>query len=239
MRQFDVFVWGGEEFTPPFTDSALEWFLGNDFNAGLEKSEAEWIVFAHKSINIDRRFLNDLADTIAGYPMVDAFAPRINYTSARTFLSGYRLDARKGLDMLDENAAMRFVATPHPLLAVFSRRIVQRTGAFDQSLCIPVQLVDYAFRMLHAGGKMFSVPSLVACLAPETNVPASASPNEHADDLALALVKAFGYWKNRKFLLRHASTLRTLWNKRKELEKMRDKAILLSKLDKKFLDDLA
>ena len=93
--------------------------------------------------------------------------------------------------------------------------------------------------MLHAGGKMFSVPSLVACLAPETNVPASASPNEHADDLALALVKAFGYWKNRKFLLRHASTLRTLWNKRKELENMRDKAILLSKLDKKFLDDLA
>lgn len=239
MRQFDVFVWGAEEFTPPFTDSALGWFPGDDFNEGLEKSDAEWIVFAHKSINVDRQFLNDLADSIAGYPMVDAFAPRINNQTARTFLSGYRLDAREGIAMLDENATMRYVATPHPLLAVFSRRIVQRTGAFDQSLCIPVQLVDYALRMLHAGGKMFSVPYLVARFNPEASVPDTASVYENADDFALALVKAFGYWKNRKFLLHHAGTLRTLWNKRKELENKRDKAILLSKLDKKFLTDLA
>ena len=239
MRQFDVFVWGAEELTPPFTDSALEWFHGNDFNAGLEKSDAEWIVFAHKNINVDRQFLNDLADTIAGFPMVDAFAPRINSHTTRTFLSGYRLDTHEGLAMLDENAALRYVATPHPLLAAFSRRIVQRTGALDQSLDTPIQLADYALRMLHAGGKMFSVPYLVARLSPDASIPEAGSLYGNTDDLAFALVKAFGYWKNRKFLLRHAGSLRSLWNRRKELEEKRNKAILLSKLDKKFLTDLA
>ena len=232
IRQFDVVVWGCDTFTPPFTDNSLGWLYGNDLNSLLTQCEAEWIVIAHKCIDIDRQFLNDLADCTSGFPMVDAFAPRIRVVGKQEFLSGNKLDAREGISMLDENAKLRYVATPHPLLAVFSRRIVQRTGAFDLSLCTPAQLADYALRMLHAGGKMFSVPYLVA----STQEPADVTCP--ANDLAFALVKSFGFWKNRKFLLRHAGTLRPLWKRNKELEEKRDKAILLSKLKGEFLAEL-
>ena len=76
MKQFDVIVWSdrdkGDAPSPPFTDPALGWFFGNDINESLEKSEAEWIVFAHESVKIDRPFLNELAQSIECFPMVDA-----------------------------------------------------------------------------------------------------------------------------------------------------------------------
>lgn len=237
MRQFDVLVWGCDSFEPPFTDDALGWFCGNDLNESLQNSEAEWIVFAHKSISIDRQFLNDLAESIGSYPMVDAFAPRIRCAKDNSFHSGFRLDAHKGLSMLDENAKMRFVATPHPLLSAYSRRIVQRTGAMDTSLSSKAQAIDYALRMLHAGGKMFSLPYLVAN-APEQVDDSLYNDKETLDDFASALFKSLGLWENRGFLLRHISTLKALWKRRKELEEKRDKAILLSKFEKNFLKDL-
>ena len=245
MRQFDVLVWGFEEepgknaqpSTPPFTDDALGWFFGNDLNASLLKSEAEWIVFAHKSISIDRQFLNDLAECISSFPMVDAFAPRILSAKNHSFHSGYRLDAANGLSMLDENAEMRFVAAPHPLIAAFSRRIIQRTGRLDDSLALCVQIADYSLRMLHAGGKMFSVPYLVANT--HGNVDDTLYGNrENIDDFTFAMFKSLGLSKNLRFLLRHPGSLQRLWKRRKDLEDKRNKAILLSKLDKKFLADL-
>lgn len=245
MRQFDVLVWDSAEdptqdktpFSPPFTDDALEWFYGNDINASLATSEAEWIVFAHKSVKIDRQFLNDLAECISGFPMVDAFAPRIRSTKDNSFHSGFRLDARKGLCMLDENAKMRFVAAPHLLISAYSRRIVQRTGAMDANLSKKAQAIDYALRMLHAGGKMFSLPYLVASTS-ESIDDSLFNDKESLNDFAYALFKSLGLWKNRRFLLRHFGTLKALWKRRKELEEKRNKAILLSKLDKNFLDDL-
>ena len=242
MRQFDVFVWGGntsendhESFEPPFTDSALGWFFGNDLNSNLENSEAEWVVFAHKSITIDRQFLNNLAECISGYPMVDAFAPRIHDQQSGKFLAGYALEKKTGLKMLDETAKMRFVAAPHPYLAVFSRRIVQRTGRFDDTLEKSAMFADYAFRMLHAGGKMFSVPYLVANTAgnvPETDARKILDPREKQqakNDLAYALVKSFGIPRNIRFLVRNPKTFYFIWKNRKELFEKRDKATLLSK----------
>ena len=245
MRQFDVLVWDSTEdqtqdnppFTPPFTDDALGWFYGKDLNASLTDSEAEWIVFAHRSIKIDRQFLNDLAESISSFPMVDAFAPRIHCTKDNSFHSGFRLDARKGLSMLDENAKMRFVAAPHPLISAYSRRIVQRTGAMDTSLSGKAQAIDYALRMLHAGGKMFSLPYLVAN-APEPIDDTLYIDQESLDSFAFALFKSLGLWENRGFLLRHFGILKALWKRRKELEEKRNKAILLSKLEKNFLKDL-
>ena len=248
MRQFDVFVFDenydeaqGKLPQPPFTDPELGWFFTSDWNKHLDEIEGEWVIFAHPSIKINRNFLNNVAEVTDSFPMVDAFAPRIR-TDKGKFLGGYLLKpAAKGSGFveIDENAPLRYVAAPHPFLAVFSRRIIQRTGGFDTTLPEYARLADFTLRMMHAGGKMFSVPYLVARFNPEASVPDTANVYENADDLALALVKAFGYWKNRKFLLHHAGTLRTLWNKRKELENKRDKAILLSKLDKKFLTDLA
>lgn len=239
MRQFDVLVWGGndsanspEPFTPPFTDKALGWFYGNDLNSNVENSEAEWLVFVHRSIAIDRQFLNDLAECIAGYPMVDAFAPRIHDVQSGRFFSGYALDKKAGLSMLCENAKMRFVAAPHPYIAAFSRRIVQRTGRLDDALAPSVQLADYAFRMLHAGGKMFSVPYLVA----STQEPADVA--WHANDLAYALVKSFGIPQNIRFLVGNPKAFYFIWKNRKELFEKRDKATLLSKFNKQDIAEL-
>ena len=86
MRQFDVFVWDEPQESldagqqPPFTDPALGWFFTNNFNNKLNESDAEWIVFANRSVKIDREFLNSLAENISAFPMVDAFAPRLRYT---------------------------------------------------------------------------------------------------------------------------------------------------------------
>ena len=244
MRQFDVFVWGVESFEPPFTDNALGWFYGNDLNSNLENSEAEWTVFAHSTIAIDRQFLNDLAECTSGYPMVDAFAPRIHDRQSGKFLSGYALDKKTGLKMLDENAKMRFVAAPHPYIAAFSRRIVQRTGRLDDTLVKNAMFADYAFRMLHAGGKMFSVPYLVACTTGDiskTDAPEIQNPQaeqQEKNDLAYALVKSFGIPRNIRFLARNPKAFYFIWKNRKEIFEKRDKATLLSKFKNSDIAEL-
>ena len=189
MRQFDVFVFDESfdesdeqhrnQIQPPFTDAELGWFFTNDWNKHLNEIEGEWVVFAHPSIKIDREFLNSLADVTDSFPMVDAFAPRIRVethvhtapsstkqnTDKRRFFSGSLLKrAAKGSGFVEigENTPMCYVAAPHPYLAVFSRRIIQRTGGFDTTLPASARLADYTLRMMHAGGKMFSVPYLVA-----------------------------------------------------------------------------
>ena len=249
MRQFDVFVWGFDtkqdsnsasiEWEAPFTDSALAWFPTNDFNGKLNESEAEWIVFAHRSMLIDRKFLNDLAESIGAYPMVDAFAPRIHDLATRRFLSGYTLDKKFGFSMIDENAKMRYVAAPHPLISAFSRRIVQRIGRFDDFLSHEAQFADFALRMLHADGKMFSVPYLV-CNSDNvsTNDSAERPAISNRSEQAYVLYKAFGFWQNTPFLVRNAGTIHHLWANRKSLSEKREKAILLSKLKKDFLAEL-
>ena len=177
MRQFDVFVFSENfdendeqhQIQPPFTDAELGWFFTNDWNKHLNEIEGEWVVFTHPSIQIDRDFLNNVADVTDSFPMVDAFAPRIrpprSNTNKRKFFSGRILKRPlkgSGFVEIDEDAPMRYVASPHPYLAIFSRRIIQRTGGFDTTLPPNARLADYTLRMMHAGGKMFSVPYLVA-----------------------------------------------------------------------------
>ena len=114
------------------------------------------------AVKIDREFLNNLAQVIEGFPMVDAFAPRLKLDGK--FHGGLLLAGSKGFAPIFENEKMRFVAAPSPLIAVFSSRIIQRTGLFDLDLPPEFRLLDYTLRMAHAGGKMFSVPYLVASL---------------------------------------------------------------------------
>lgn len=242
MRQFDVLVWGPQanctdiQHEPPFTDRALGWFFGNDLNASLAKSEAEWILLAHESIVVDRAFLNNLAECISGYPMVDALAPRVKIPGTNSFISGMRLDKRTGLSMLDENAKMRFVASPFPYIAAFSRRIIQRTGALDAQLPIEFQIVDLSLRMLHAGGKMFSVPYLVAMATNDCSIPVDIL--QRPRELAYTLTKAFGTFQNIRYLSSHPKAAYFVWKTRKELTAKREKAILLSKLNREFLKEL-
>ena len=249
MRQFDVFVWDesqefcDESHRPPFTDAALGWFFTNNFNDKLNESDAEWIVFANRSVKIDREFLNSLAETISGFPMVDAFAPRLRYTATESgdkmtarFAGGLKLHKTKGIEPIGDDAPLRYVASPRPEIAVFSRRIVQRTGAFDTNLPIPTQILDYALRMLHAGGRCFSVPYLVAELQ-GLPMDFSSENREALPHIAYALSKSLGI-KTARFVATHPSVVASLWKKRKSLQEKRDKAILLSKLAPETLKEL-
>lgn len=127
MRQFDVFVFSENfdendeqhQIQPPFTDAELGWFFTNDWNKHLNEIEGEWVVFAHPSIQIDRDFLNNVADVTDSFPMVDAFAPRIrpprSNTNKRKFFSGRILKRPlkgSGFVEIDEDAPMRYVVVP-------------------------------------------------------------------------------------------------------------------------------
>ncbi len=257
MRQFDVFVFDenfdesqGKLPQPPFTDPELGWFFTNDWNKHLNEIEGEWVVFAHPSIRIDRQFLNNVAEVTDGFPMVDAFAPRIR-TDKENFLGGYLLmPAAKGSGFveIDENAPLRYVAAPHPFLAVFSRRIIQRTGGFDTTLPEYARLADFTLRMMHAGGKMFSVPYLVAqATNEEAETVVSNANSEKAcclmgvrdlKSIAIILSKAFGAEASVPFALHHPSVIPTLLRNRKQRKEKRKAATLLSKLKADFLKEV-
>lgn len=270
MRQFDVFVFNenfndtpGNQPQPPFMDPELGWFYTNDWNKHIKEIEGEWVVFAHPSIKIDRDFLNNVAEITDSYPMVDAFAPRIRLdsnikiepaeiTDKRKFLSGYLLKpAAKGSGFIeiDENAPLRYVAAPHPYLAIYSRRIIQRTGGFDITLPEHARLADYTLRMMHAGGKMFSVPYLVAqATTDEAKLVAGIAHacketelKESVPDLkaiAYVLSKAFGLEASLPFAIHHPSVIPSLIRNRSALKEKRKAATLLSKLKADFLKEV-
>lgn len=257
MRQFDVFVFDenydeaqGKLPQPPFTDPELGWFFTSDWNKHLDEIEGEWVIFAHPSITINRNFLNNVAEVTDSFPMVDAFAPRIR-TDKGKFLGGYLLKpAAKGSGFveIDENAPLRYVAAPHPFLAVFSRRIIQRTGGFDTTLPEYARLADFTLRMMHAGGKMFSVPYLVAqATNEEAETVVSNANSEKARGLmgvrdlkstAIILSKAFGAEASVPFALHHPSVIPTLLRNRKQRKEKRKAATLLSKLKADFLKEV-
>lgn len=245
MRQFDVFVFDenydeaqGKLPQPPFTDPELGWFFTSDWNKHLDEIEGEWVIFAHPSIKIDRNFLNNVAEVTDSFPMVDAFAPRIR-TDKGKFLGGYLLKpATKGSGFvkIDENAPLRYVAAPHPFLAVFSRRIIQRTGGFDTTLPEYARLADFTLRMMHAGGKMFSVPYLVAQAT--NNEAEAAARMSDLKSTAIVLSKAFGAEASVPFALHHPSVILTLLRNRKQRKEKRKAATLLSKLKADFLKEV-
>ena len=245
MRQFDVFAFDenfdetqGNLPQPPFTDPELGWFFTNDWNKHLDEIEGEWVVFAHPSIKIDRDFLNNVAEVTDSFPMVDAFAPRIR-TDKGNFLGGYLLKpASKGSGFveIDESAPLRYVAAPHPYLGIFSRRIIQRTGGFDTTLPEYARLADFTLRMMHAGGKMFSVPYLVA-QATNAEVETAAEMRDFKS-MAVILSKAFGAEASVPFALHHPSVILTLLRNRKQRKEKRKAATLLSKLKAEFLKEV-
>lgn len=257
MRQFDVFVFDenfdeslGKCPQPPFTDKELAWFYTNEWNKHLDDIDGEWVVFAHPSIRIDRDFLNNVAEVTDSFPMVDAFAPRIR-TDKGNFLGGFLLKpAAKGSGFveIDENAPLRYVAAPHPYLGIYSRRIIQRTGGFDTTLPEHARLTDFSLRMMHAGGKMFSVPYLVAqATSNEAEKAAERISTENVRGLAglrdyksmaIVLSKAFGAEASLPFALHHPSIIPTLLRNRKQRKEKRQAATLLSKLKADFLKEV-
>ncbi|PWJ67832.1 Glycosyltransferase, GT2 family [Fibrobacter sp. UWB15] len=248
MRQFDVIVLeapsSSNKWIPPFEDPALGWFHSLDWNQPLQSIDAEWVVFANPAVKIDRDFLNSLAECIEGFPMVDAFAPRVKFESH--FYGGLLLNGAKGFAPISENEKMRFVAAPSPMIAVFSSRIIQRTGLFDLDLPPEFRLLDYTLRMAHAGGKMFSVPYLVASLN-EGNYAGLLTRRFLHEKQAIAPLWEI-YYKSLPIGLLSAFTFRHLTmlpkflgldkgKKRRQFK--RDKATSLSKLTAKYLKEIS
>ena len=237
MRQFDVIVLEdndspSDKWIPPFEDPALGWFHNADWNHPLQSIDAEWVVFANSAVKIDRDFLNNLAEVIEGFPMVDAFAPRLKFEGH--FYGGQLLNGSKGLVPISENEKMRFVAAPNPLIAVFSSRIIQRTGQFDLDLPPEFRLLDYTLRMAHAGGKMFSVPYLVA----KTSQLANSSCQNQIAPLWEIYYKSLPASLLSAFTLRHPTMLLKFLGFDKDKKRRqfkRDKATSLSKLTADYL----
>ena len=248
MRQFDVIVLEenaspSDNWIPPFEDPALGWFRSSDWNQPLQNIDAEWVVFAHSAVKIDRDFLNNLAEVIEGFPMVDAFAPRLKFEGH--FYGGLLLNGAKGFVPISENEKMRYVAASNPLIAVFSSRIIQRTGQFDMELPPEFRLMDYALRMAHAGGKMFSVPYLVTTLG---NGPANLVNGQHLMDKSAVAPLWEIYYKTLPaslligFTFRHLTTIPKFlgFNKDKNRRQFkRDKATALSKFSEKYRKEIS
>ena len=240
MRQFDVIVLEEnspqfDNWTPPFEDPALGWLHDYDWNRPFQSIDAEWVVITQPAVKIDREFLNNLAEVTEGFPMVDAFAPRLKCDGK--FHGGLLLAGSKGFSPISENEKMRYVAAPNPMIAVFSSRIIQRTGLFDLDLPPEFRLLDYALRMAHAGGKMFNVPYLVARTSQLTD---AGRLNQVAPlweiyykTLPVGLLSAFTF----RHLTMAPKFLGFDKGKKRRLFK-RDKATSLSKLSAEYLKDI-
>lgn len=238
LRQFDVIVVSkrfadGAKTTPPFTDPSLGWFFVDDINKGFEASEAEWIVVASEHVKVTREFLNNLAECNASFPMVDALAPRIR--TAKGFVGAKVIGKKGDFVQIDEKASIRYVAAPQPDIVAFSRRIVQRTGRIDNSLLENFQLADYSLRMLHAGGRMLSVPYLVIEGTPADS---PLDPKEYNTGCIRTLYKSLGITAAGKFALRHPLAWFSLFSGLKSLNIMREAAISLSKMTPEMLRDI-
>ena len=240
MRQFDVIVLEEnspqfDNWTPPFEDPALGWSHDSDWNRPLQSIDAEWVVIAQPAVTIDRDFLNNLAEVIEGFPMADAFAPRVKNNGH--FYGGLLLNKSKGFAPISENEKMRFVAAPNPMIAVFSSRIIQRTGLFDLDLPPEFRLIDYTLRMAHAGGKMFSVPYLVA----RSSQLIDASRLNQTEALWDIYYKSLPVGLLSAFTFRHLTMLPKflgLDKGKKRRQFKRDKATSLSKLSAEYLKDI-
>ncbi|SMP48270.1 hypothetical protein [Fibrobacter sp. UWB10] len=240
MRQFDVIVLEEnspqfDNWTPPFEDPALGWSHDSDWNRPLQSIDAEWVIIAQPAVTIDRDFLNNLAEVIEGFPMADAFAPRVKNNGH--FYGGLLLNKSKGFAPISENEKMRFVAAPNPMIAVFSSRIIQRTGLFDLDLPPEFRLIDYTLRMAHAGGKMFSVPYLVA----RTSQLIDASRLNQVEALWEIYYKSLPVGLLSAFTFRHLTMLPKflgLDKGKKRRQFKRDKATSLSKLSAEYLKDI-
>ncbi|HOG69612.1 MAG TPA: hypothetical protein PK366_09545, partial [Fibrobacteraceae bacterium] len=160
-KQFDIIVYPVKEIEPPIEDPALEWFPSLNVNEALPNTTAEWIIIIHHDINISREHLNQIAQACNDFPMIDCFAPSLYASSSETsFASAYVIDILKGPVTIDLHTRdpFEYVAASSPYLMVVSRRIIQRTGAFDLDLSLAIRFIDLGLRMYHAGGKIFSIP---------------------------------------------------------------------------------
>lgn len=237
-KQFDIIVYPVKEIEPPIKDPALEWFPSLNVNEALPNTTAEWIIIIHHDINISREHLNQIAQACNDFPMIDCFAPSLYASSSETsFASAYVIDILKGPVTIDLHTRdpFEYVAASSPYLMVVSRRIIQRTGAFDLDLSLAIRFIDLGLRMYHAGGKIFSIPLSPVELKNSSKTKEILSINER--EWSLCLFKNMGIKATFVYLKKNfkISILVHFLRKMKSFYHKRKKATLLSKFSDEYL----
>lgn len=235
-RQFDVFINAGEELEAPFTDRALGWFFTKNPNEKMAESTAEWVIFASAGVEISRELLNHLADAAATFTNVDSFAPSVLFGSGGAS-RGAVYDKAKGFAELAGAIQPRFAAITSEHFGMFSRRILQRTGGFDETLPECARLADTSLRTLHAGGKTLSLPGIeVASKIPQDSPWFTKKENRTA--VASVIYKALGWGPTLNFLARHPGAVPAFQGRLQELRKKREMVTDSSKLGRETLKEI-
>jgi hypothetical protein len=236
-KQFDIIVYPSKEGAPEVEDPALEWFFVENINEALYQGDAEWIIIAHQNTRITVDLLNSIADATLEFSQVDAFAPWIQDAedSTQIITSGFLLSKTKGAlpEFLGEYKppSLRFVASPSPYLAVFSRRILMRIGGFDENLRSELRFLDMGLRLYHAGGSLCSLPRT---LAKAKRIEAVVPRNKYRQELAAVLYKDLDFSFLLPYLWRHPSTIPFLFLNKKNLDIKSLKATELSKFSERM-----
>ena len=240
-KQFDIIVYPVKEIEPSIEDLALEWFASENINETLPKTTAEWIIIIHQDIRITKEHLHEIGQACLDFPMIDCFAPTLFSSSNHSsFASAYTIDKNKGPIIWNElkNSPYEYVAGSSPYLMVVSRRIIQRTGAFDLDLSLAIRFIDVGLRIYHAGGSIFSLPLFPIELKESSKPEDILKIKEYESALCIfkimGIKAAFDYLKNnfRISLLFHFLTkMKSFYHKRK-------KAILLSKFSNERLQKI-
>jgi len=236
-KQFDIIIYPSKEGTPEVEDPALGWFFVEKINEALDQGDAEWIIIAHQNTHITVDLLNSIADATLEFSQVDAFAPWIQdaENSTQIISSGFLLSKTEGAlpEFLGEYKpqSLRFVASPSPYLAVFSRRIQKRIGGFDENLQSELRFLDMGLRLYHAGGSLCSLPNT---LAKAKRIEATLPRKKYKQELAAILYKDLDFSFLLPYLWRHPSTIPFLFRNKKNLDIKSLKATELSKFSAKM-----
>lgn len=225
--QFSIIVYPKLLEPFPVEDKALEWLDGNNLNRALNECRAEWVIIAHKSCIFSKNLLHRIAELIEEFRHVDCFAPWIESSEnpGELISSGTILNLPQGILLekdcyTKERTPMRQVAAPSPLFFVISKRIIQRTGAFDALLKTEIRFLDFGLRLYHTGGMIFSTPELRISVKKQANIAFENKIREK--ETAYILFKNLGLKNAFKYILKHLHTIpfliknfRTLWKKRR------------------------
>lgn len=235
-RQFDVFILSGEQLEQPFTDKALGWFCTKKPNGKMAESTAEWVIFASAGVKISRPLLDDLADAAATFTNVDSFAPTVFFENG-TASTGAVYDKASGFSELKGETQPKFAAITSEHFGMFSRRILQRTGGFDETLPEAARLADLSLRTLHAGGKTLTLPGIEVASTIAECAPWFAQKGNRTA-LASILYKALGWGPALNYLARHPGTVPAFQSGLSQLRRKREMVTDSSKLGRDFLKEI-
>lgn len=212
-KQFDIVVYPTKEIEPPIEDDALGWFASKNINDALPKTSAEWIIIAHQEVKITKTLLDQIAKACLDFPAVDCFTPSE-----------------------ESQQPLSYVAAPSPYLMVVTRRIIQRTGAFDLELGLGSRFLDLGLRMYHAGGQTFAIPLFSVSL--KKDLPSEKMLLMNPRDVVQVLYKNLGIAVAFSYLIKHPKVIFYFLKNFRACHQKRKKAISLSKVSDERLQEL-